>query len=319
MTRGALPKLVVSLALVAILLWLVDWGEVGAMLRRTDPRYLALSVAAGILLNVVSAWKWQILLRAKGHHLPLGRLVHLYFVGYFFNHLLPSNVGGDVVRSYEISREIGSLADAVASVFMERFTGFTALMALAALSFMGNLGTFDDWRFSAALLVGLAAYAGLCLAVALEGPADFLARGRAGRLFGRVAEKVKKLQRSIRSYRHRKGHLLAALAISALFYLLAILNVFVSTLAFGIHVPIGTLVVIVPVIMVISMIPVSLGGIGLAEGAYVFTFTTVGAGAPAGMLVALLTRFKALLFGFVGGATYGFRTARWGEDDHEGR
>ena len=88
------------------------------------------------------------------------------------------------------------------------------------------------------------------------------------------------------------------------FYLLAVVNVFVSGMAFGVLVRFDVLIVVVPVVLVISMLPISLGGIGLQEWAYVFTFAAAGVGGSVGLLVALLMRLKSLVNGLIGAALY---------------
>jgi uncharacterized protein (TIRG00374 family) len=94
----------VSAGLLALLLRRVNWGELGAMLRRTDPAWVLASVLVGIALNAISSWKWGILLETRGRPVPFPRLLNLYFVGYFLNNFFPSTVGGDLFRGYE---EIG--------------------------------------------------------------------------------------------------------------------------------------------------------------------------------------------------------------------
>ena len=76
--------------------------------------------------------------------MPFGQLLNLYFVGLFINNFFPSTIGGDVFRGYEVGRDVGDRALAMASVFMERFTGMTALTAIALVAFVSNLSSFRD-------------------------------------------------------------------------------------------------------------------------------------------------------------------------------
>lgn len=301
---GFLLRIAISGALLGYVLYKVDWSEAGSLLTKTNLLYLLLSFAVGVALILISAWKWWILLRAQGRQLPLGRLFHLYLVGYFFNNVLPSNVGGDVIRAYEAGRQLDDRATALASVFVERFTGLTALILLAIVSFVSNLQLFRDVRFAAALGLAIVGYSLILVLVVSNRPMAIL-----GRLLGRtplrkLMGKLQKFQQAIQSYRNHSRQLWAAMAISFLFYLLAVINVFVSSLAFGTLVPVQSVLVIVPVILVISMIPISFGGVGLQEWAYFFTFAAIGAGGSLGLLVAILMRLKAVSYGVAGGALY---------------
>ena len=160
-------KAAVSAALLFFLVRRVN-GEMGAMLRQTDPLWVLASVLVGVSLNALSSLKWRILLRAKGKTVPFPQLLNLYFVGLFINNFFPSTIGGDLFRGYEIGREVGDRALAMASVFMERFSGMTALTAIALVAFVSNLSSFRDPRFALALGAGLLVYVAVATAVVLS-------------------------------------------------------------------------------------------------------------------------------------------------------
>ena len=86
----------------------------------------------------------------QGKTRTLGQLLNLYFAGLFINNFLPSTIGGDIFRGYQVGRDVDDGALAMASVFMERFTGMTALMAIALVAFVSNLSSFRDPRFALA-------------------------------------------------------------------------------------------------------------------------------------------------------------------------
>jgi uncharacterized membrane protein YbhN (UPF0104 family) len=195
----------------------------------------------------------------------------------------------------------------MASVFMERFTGLTALTAIALVAFVSNTTTFRDPRFALALGAGLLGYVGVCLAVGLPGPLAWGRRRFPGGFPGRLIGKLIRVQGAIHDYAGRTRAIAAALALSLLFHLVAMVNVYVSSRVFGIELPARTLLVIVPVIMFISALPVTVGGLGLYEWAFFFAFGASGAGGSPGLLVSLLMRAKNLLFSLWGGALYAGR------------
>lgn len=302
-----LLRATVSAFFVLVLVKGVDWSDVRELISGTDLFFLGLSFAVSAVLALLSAYKWSILLQAIGGKVGLGHLFQLYLVGYFFNNVLPSNVGGDVIRALEVRREIGDGSAAMASVFVERFTGLTALMILAIASFVSHVHLFDDRWFALAMLAAIGGY-GLILAVLWQQKVvTRLERWTGTSRLGRSITKLLKLHAAIRSYGGRGRALAWAMVLSFLFYGLAVLNVYVSSLAFGVQVPFLLLVVIVPMILIISMMPISLGGIGLQEWAYFYTFQAIGAGGSLGLLVALLMRVKNLTYGLLGGLLYALR------------
>jgi uncharacterized membrane protein YbhN (UPF0104 family) len=300
-------KAAISAALLYFLVRRVNGDELGAMLRRTDPLWVLLSALVGVTLNAISSLKWRILLRAKGKHVPFVRLLNLYFVGLFINNFFPSTIGGDIFRGYEVGRSVGDRALAMASVFMERFTGMTALMAIALVAFVSNLSSFRDPRFALALGAGLVVYIAVAVAVVLPGPLVWGLRRFPGGPPGRLIGKLIRVQSAIHDYTGQTSAIVTALALSLLFHLTAMGYIYVSSRAFGVALPARTLLVIVPVIMFISSLPITVGGLGLVEWAYFFAFGASGAGGSPGLLVGLLLRANSLLFSLWGGIVYAVR------------
>lgn len=308
-------KAAVSAALIFFLVRRVDVKELGAMLRQTDPLWVLVSVVVGVVLNAINTWKWRILLRAKGKAVPFTQLLNLYFEGLFINNFFPSTIGGDIYRGYEVGRDVGDRALAMASVFMERFTGMTALTAIALVAFVSNLASFRDPRFALALGAGLVTYIAVTAAVVLPGPLAWGLRRFPGGFPGRLIGKLSRVQSAIHDYKGQTRAVVAALALSLLFHLTAMANVYVSSRAFGIVLPARTLLVIVPVIMFISSLPITVGGLGLFEWAFFFTFGASGAGGSPGLLVGLLMRAKTLLYSLWGGIVYAVRGIGKGAGD----
>jgi len=300
-------KAAVSAALLFLLIRRVDGDELGAMLGQTDPRWVLLSALVGVTLNAISSWKWRVLLQSKGKPVPFRQIFNLYLAGLFINNFFPSTIGGDIYRGYEVGRDVGDRPLAMASVFMERFTGMTALMAIALVAFVSNLSSFRDPRFSLALGAGLLVYLAVTVAVVLPGPLAWGLRHFPDGLPGRLIGKLIRVQSAIHEYTGQTRAIVTALALSILFHLTAMVYIYVSSRAFGVALPARTLLVIVPVIMFISSLPITVGGLGLFEWAFFFTFGASGAGSSPGLLVGLLIRANSLLFSLWGGIVYAVR------------
>src|SRR5262245_55943195 len=97
--RRAMKKLKIAVSLV-LLGWLADWRQV-----RDTFGQLRLSLwlaALGVygVAQLCSSIRWQLLSRPLGFVQPWRRFLGYYFIGMFFNLMLPTSVGGDVVRAY---------------------------------------------------------------------------------------------------------------------------------------------------------------------------------------------------------------------------
>src|SRR5262249_30705606 len=93
-------KFAVSGALLALLAWRTNWTQVGDAFARLDRHLWFAAVGLYLATQAVSAWRWQLLSRPLGFERPLSHYLGFYFIGMFFNLVLPTSVGGDVVRAF---------------------------------------------------------------------------------------------------------------------------------------------------------------------------------------------------------------------------
>lgn len=128
--------------------------------------------------------------------------------------------------------------------------------------------------------------------------------GWAGRssnvLLSKVAEKFDGFQASIKKLGSDKSLLIKIFMYSVVFYMVGIVNVWTSALAFDTTVDLVDMVIAVPIIMLVMNLPVSIGGLGLMEASYTVGFEWLGYSAELGLTTALLMRAKTLIDGLVG-------------------
>ena len=301
-------KVSVSLFFLGYLFQAVQWQEVWSHLIQAEPLYIVLYLILGLIGIWVSSIKWLVLARSHRMSPSLSYIVSLYMVGYFFNNFLPTSIGGDVVRGHALGTAFGKRPEAMASVFMERFTGFTALIvfALAALAFDSALRA--DLRLVAPIVFAVLAYVGIVGAMVSSKWLELGAKWIPGKVVQKVLLKVGAFQQAIQMYRHERAALWAAGGYSILFYLISVLVVYVGCLTFHAPVSFTSLLTAVPVLLILFMIPFSFGGIGLQEWAYYFVLEAVGVPASIGLSLGLLFRARSVVFGLMGGAMYPFIT-----------
>lgn len=282
------------------------WQEFGAVVRRANPWLVVASLGITVALNFSSAVKWWMLARSRGLNVGLGRLWSYYMVGLFFNLLLPSSVGGDVIRAHELGRYTGRYADATATVFVERFSGLVMLVGLAMTAVAVNTQRFNMPWLTISLGIGALGVAVICWLIVDARPFRWVQTLLAPRLppVGKLLVKVGKFRDAVNAYRAIPGALPWAFVNSLIFYALAILNVWVTLLAFRAEVSLSSMVVAVPVIMFIMNIPFSVGGIGLLEFGFEFILGLFGVPPAIAVSTALLMRIKSLIDAGIGSLLY---------------
>lgn len=301
---GFYIRMIVSLVLIGYVFYKAGLDQLWEVVRQADVTFVLLSLAVTPVLVFLSAWKWQVILKALTIRVSLLKCFWLYIVGYFFNTVLPTNVGGDVVRAYAVGKSTGKRAEAFSSVFVERFTGVSVLLLMAIIAFLLAIRQLWNEWLTVAIVISILGYAGILAIILSPNIFKWLEGHFKLQMLQGVMQKLQKFQNATLSLRRHRGTFIFAMLNSVAFYGMAVVNVYVSALAFNANITFLDALIITPIVMVITMIPISIGGIGLAEGAYFFTFSRLGVAGAVGLSVALFMRAKALLAGLIGGLYY---------------
>ncbi len=298
-----LLKIVLSLGLLALVLLSVGVQDALDALQGLDWRYLAVAFVLFQLGLVVRAYRWHVLLRALGVSVTYGRLVMLYFVGFFFNTFLPSGFGGDVVKMFELSQHSRRGAESVSAVLADRIVGLLAscLLALLGLAFGFRLVPWPVAGVIAALTL-----------VILGGGWLLLQRDLWERLplIGRLARQGggRKLSATMLAYDGRS--LLVAFLIGTVFTVVLAATNFCIALALGVRISPLYFILFVPVIGVVTALPISLNGLGVRESIYVALFTQAGVQDSQAVAMSLVIYALRLCAGAIGGMLYAVSGAR---------
>ena len=267
---------------------------------------LLLSLFVSLLLNLSSAFKWYLLLRSRGIVIPFFRAWALYMVGIFFSLLLPTSMGGDLIRIHELGRFTGKRAAAAASVFVERFSGMVILFFLTIVSVLMQRQLLSVAWMTISLLVAVLASFAVIWVIVDERPYTFVKTwlGRRVPFLVGILGKLDKIHGAVLEYRDDRKALFIALVNTFVFYLLAVVNVYVTALAFSSEIGFTELMIAVPLIMFIMNLPISIGGIGLMEFAFIFIFDISGYSSALALSTALLMRLKSFFDAGLGGLLY---------------
>ncbi len=280
---------------------------------------LALALIVQAAAVALSALKWRVLLRAQQVDVPISRLLSYQWMAIFFDNFLPAQVGGDVLRGYSLARDTHRRAAAAASVLIDRFTGLTAFMLAAAFSssallIWGGIPTpasqqelaflrFIDLRLIA---VGSTAVS-LALLTALSMMLSRRLKRWAERIIVRLPlrEKVlpvwQKMAEAINAYRHSYRAIAIAGAGSILIVIITSLTIWLLTEAVAPgQISFLQVLVINPIIAFLGILPLSPGGLGVRQVAFVALFITVGVDSHLGLLVGVLQQLTTYIVSIPG-------------------
>ena len=306
--RRALLKILlrigIGVAVIGVLVWRTPHrDQLTKALREADKGWVAAAAALLLVGIVLSALRWRAYLDALELSMPLRQILRLYFVGTFFNAFLPSGVGGDGYKAVRIGKARGNYTNAFASVFLDRFAGFMGLALVGLLGVTAELASDHELRVAKIAFV-LSAGMLSAGAILLVGGERLLGRGRVVKEHG-IGGKLRGAVRAI----HEAGRHPPAAARGYLF------GVAFQTLVLAYHfslvralhlkgVPIGGLAGVVVVASLATMIPLSPGGLGCREVAYVWALTTFGVARAEATAFAALVLAILLVTSAIGGLIY---------------
>jgi len=234
------------------------------------------------------------------------RLLMLCFIGTFFSGFMPTIVGGDVVRGYYAFRESNAHDVSFASILVERLCG------LAIIIITGCGASFYFIIIQGLSPVTAASLGGslllLIMLCVIFYPPLFEALLRPLRMVQRwdIAGKINEVYQATLSY---KGHVAAVawcILLSFVYELIIIYIHFVMAAGLGWNVPGALFFLAVPVVTIVSMFPLSFGGLGVREGAMVIFFSSYGISAASAISLSLLSYSISLVAGALGGMLYPF-------------
>jgi uncharacterized protein (TIRG00374 family) len=299
-----MAKLVVAAGLLGLLVYWMDWREVVAAIRRADLGWVAAAFAVSVAGSVLSAEKWRGLLAASQIDIGLVLAARLYWIGSFFSNFLPSSIGGDAVRLM-LTPAPGRLNHVAGSILLERVTGLVVLLAITCLGL-----AVAPW-IAPRLAIGhllLPLVGGLALASSLvlllpRRAAAFLAllRTRLPALLRRPVRIAERLAWTVARQTRDRGAILRALALSVPFYATVVLAQYFCLRAVGADIPLHYALLFGAGIQLLAVLPVSINGLGVSEGAFVALYATFGVTVWAALAAALVRRLVDLANSALGG------------------
>ncbi|MFC1693362.1 lysylphosphatidylglycerol synthase transmembrane domain-containing protein [Candidatus Latescibacterota bacterium] len=302
-------KLLIPLAIVIYLLLKLDLHETKSILLKTNLWIFTVSFFLLCLRNLIGAYRSKILLAYKKLSYPLGVLTKYYFVGNFVNFFLPEIVGRDIARGFYLYNSSERKKEAISSIVVERFMGTAALMLLSLFSVGLAVITGVEVIQNRVIQVIVGAFGLCCIVMILffyEKTDRFLERLIPSAVTGSVKTAVEFI-RDVITYNKAPSVLCYTFGISLVFQFIGVIATYLVALSLGSTVSFIYFLILLPVIWVAGMMPVSINGIGVREGAFVFLFSTTGMAAEMALAISLLWLVQNIGLGVMGGIVLLFK------------
>jgi uncharacterized protein (TIRG00374 family) len=303
---SAIIKTGVTILLFFLLFRKIDFTQFGETLRHA--RLGLISGAFGILWigHYTCIVRWRKLMRPLMPVFSLMRLLEIYCIGLFFNLAFPTAIGGDVVKMYYAGKPSRQFAQSFAATFLDRDVGMLAMMILACIGTL--LIPMKIPGIPVTLIVWLSFAGFLVLNVVIFMPSlhRLLTQLLHKVHLSRAATRVDTISNAFQVMGKNPRVLFDALLISVFNQLLVFSVTWLTAIGLGVSVPFLYFLVLVPVITLVTMIPITLSGTGLRELASVSLFGAIGVAPASSLALGLLSSINVLLSAVPGGIIYIF-------------
>ncbi len=286
--RVALTLLVTGLC-TAYVLWKIDLGRTARVIVDANLLYFLLALALVVVTLLPMAWRWQLLLRAKGVEESVPWLTRSYFVSYAAGQILPTSIGGDAVRIFETARRHPGQGDtAAASVLLERAIGGAATLMLAAVGFLLAVGHYNvgPYLWIEALFVVLTIVLGFLLFSRQARPLLRLATPLLAIV--RLDRLARQVYLAMHSYRDQSRVLLTVCTVTLGVQATRVLAIWLSGEAVGIHLSPRPYYVMGPLLFLVMLVPFTINGLAVRESFFVSFLGNVGVGADSAFAAGFL-------------------------------
>ena len=249
--------------------------------------------------RLISAYRWYILINVREARVRFPEVLNIYFISNYIGLMMPSSVGGEFVKGYGLSKATGKTIDSYSSVIIERVLGLCSLLCVCGFSFYLFPELSEEINsdirvslspielFVCGLVAALLIIAGIII--------------KKNDKFRKLSTLIRKIFISFYEYRQEKSKVFLAGIFSVLIQIIRILFAWLIAKGLLVTADLSLFFFYIPVIALISMVPLSLAGLGIQEGAFVYFFSLNGVPSSYSLCMALIVRIMTIISVLPGG------------------
>jgi uncharacterized protein (TIRG00374 family) len=296
-----LLRLGLSAVLLAWLFSQVNWKDIIIAVRQADPALLCAAFALSLFLQFLVLLRWMFFMKALGLTATFWQVCRYFFIGLFGNLFLPTSIGGDVIKAIGLSRGVGQRPKVVASVVLDRLSGFAGLVIVALIAYVVGTRVVD----APMVIVPIVILTALSLLIGgmLFNQKFYQFFGGIVSGFPRIQKGILEMHEDVSLMRGKKRTGFGCILLSCLIQVLGAFLYYVISLAMHLDVSFLHYLIFSPIVSAVTFLP-SIGGLGVREFGWKTLLTKVGVGADAAIGLSLISFFFVIVIGLIGGVVY---------------
>lgn len=271
---------ILALALLVYLLWRQGWSEISVVVSQISIGMFLLLLAMTLVSRVAIGGRWHVLLRSAGVNISLYRSINLTFAGLFASNFLPTTIGGDVVRLAGVLRLNYDRAVCIASLVVDRLVGMAGMAMALPLMIPGLVRG-----------VSMSSMTRLPLVIMVSNVQDLPAGARLKKLWDKAVGMIRSLLEALSFWIKHPQSLVLSLLMTWVHMAMLFGSLWVMLQTMGEPVSFWLVAGMWSLTYFITLLPVSINGLGVQELSMTFLFTQIGGvSEPTALTLAFLIR-----------------------------
>ena len=296
-------KVCVSVTLIFLVASRADLSEVVQTLSEVNFLYYVIAFMLTFVGVCISTYKWKTLLGANNINAYFFDLLKYYFIGLFTNILVPGFIGGDIIRSQMLSNQSKNKLGSYSSTIADRVSGAFILLTLASIGgfvfYIKTQKLILITPFVLLLMSFLILFSGYLL---FEPTFNLFLKIFPSK--PKVLFHSKELMQALYSLKSHKNVLIKSVFIGLFFQLSVVIVTYILGTSIGAGVPLYIFLFVVPVVAIFKMLPISILGIGIQDGLFVFFLGLYGIDSSVAFTLSIIAFSISFAYGLIGGLVY---------------
>ena len=292
----SLIKSSVSLLLLYFILKEIELNNIIDIIFKANTFFLVIAVIFQVLIILIQTIRWRLFFPSDHAIFNFVYLFKIFFIGIFFNNILPTSSGGDGVRAYYIYKRGASVPLSTSPIIIERMAGLFAMIGMASLSI-----TFVDinaeWVY---MLRSFMLYAFIVMTLMII----LLRWQMTYRMLYKFLKKISRnriikillnMTESINQYLNKDALIIKVFLISISAQIIQIFVFLFISYSLGIEFSLFNLIFAVPIVLIAAGLPISIGGFGVREVAIISVFSAMGISNIEATSIAIIFMFIIII------------------------
>ncbi len=275
-----------------------------AGIKRADKLLLTTGFIISSFGYFLGFLRWRMLLNAANIYIPLKKLISSFSGGLFFNIFLPSTIGGDIVRSADLAEHTKKAKEVIATVFLDRLSGYIGLVILILPAIFLGKGLIHDKVVFSSVTIIIALLVVVLLILFNNRIYLVITKFLTTPGAGKIKEAIKDMHQEIHIFRNHKKVIICNLLLSTVIQVISPLSVYFIACSLGLKVNFIYFLIFLPIIGAVTLVPISIGGLGLREGLFVVYFAKAGVIKQLALAMSLLSFSFVVIYASIGGLIY---------------